>query len=97
MVKKQSVSSVPGRLQKKSVKPTPDKDINFDDIPELTDEELSKGVRVYDSTIDQQKKMIALSINSALHNKIQKLAKKKGKSYQDFLQELLQEAVDHAA
>ena len=46
MKKKRSASSVPGKRAARSVKPIPDSEIDFSDIPETTDEELGRMRRV---------------------------------------------------
>jgi uncharacterized protein (DUF4415 family) len=97
MAKKQSESSAQGRRREKSVKHIPDSGIDFSDIPELSDKELSRGRRVGRPKSDVVKQMIALRIDPALLSKLKKLTKKRKTPYQTLLHELLEEAVRDAA
>ena len=97
MAKKQSESSVRGKLHAKNEKHISDSEIDFSDIPELTDEELERGRRVGRPKKDNPKQMIALRIDPLLLGKLRKLASKQKKPYQTLLHELLEEAVDEAA
>ena len=97
MAKKQSGSSVQGKHQGKNAKHIRDSEIDFSDIPELSDEQLSKGRRVGRPKSNVVKQMIALRIDPKLLSQIRKLAKKKKIPYQTLLHQLLEDAVDEAA
>lgn len=97
MPKKQSGSSARGKHPGKSVKHIQDSELDFSDIPELSDDQLSKGRRVGRPKSTVVKQMIALRIDPKLLAQIRKLAKKKKIPYQTLLHQLLQDAVDEAA
>ncbi len=80
-----------------SVRPIPDDKIDFSDIPESTDEELGRAVRIGRPTTGNAKQLIAIRIAPRLLAKIRKLAAKKNKPYQTFLHELLENAVGKKA
>ncbi|HMO17572.1 MAG TPA: CopG family antitoxin [Oligoflexia bacterium] len=97
MAKKQSESLERGKHQKKNAKHVQDSEIDHADIPELSDNQISKGRRVGRPKSTVVKQMIALRINLKLLSQIRKLAKKKGIPYQTLLHQLLEDAVDEAA
>ena len=97
MVKKRSESSVRGIRHAKNAKRIPDSEIDFSDIPESTDEQLSKAQRVGRPKSQNPKQMIALRIDPKLLSKLRKMANKKSKPYQTLLHELLEKAVKKAA
>ena len=74
-----------------------DSEIDFSDIPELTDAELASGRRVGRPRKENPKQMIALRIDPKLLKKLRTIAKKQNKPYQTLLHDLLEEAVDEAA
>lgn len=78
-------------------KPIPDSKINFSDIPELTNKQLSSLKRVGRPKQDKVKKMIALRVDEILLKKLKTLAKKKKIPYQTLLHILLEDAVKKAA
>lgn len=96
MAKKQSESSARGGHRGKNGKPTPDSEIDFSDIPELTDEQLAKARRVGRPPSDNPKKLIAIRISPKLLADIQKLATRKRKPYQTLMHELLEKATKAA-
>jgi len=96
MVKKRLGSSVRGGRRGKSVQHTPDSEIDFSDIPELTDEQLAKARRVGRPKSDNPKKLIAVRLSPKLLADIQKMAARKRKPYQTFMHELLEKAVKAA-
>lgn len=71
-----------------------DADIDFSDIPELTDEQLRNARRVGRPRIASPKQLIAIRISPKLLDKIRRMALKKRKPYQTFLHELLEDAVN---
>ena len=68
----------------------PNSAIDFSDIPESTDEELSKAKRVGRPRMDDAKLLIAIRIRPSLLAKIKKAAKQEGKPYQTFIHEILE-------
>ena len=75
----------------------PDSKIDFSDIREMSDEELSRGRRVGRPRKDHAKQLIAVRLDPELLAKLRRLAAKRKKPYQTLLHELLKEAVEHAA
>lgn len=80
----------------KSARYTPDSEIDFSDIPELTDEQLVKARRVGRPNSDQPKKLIAVRLSPKLLADLRKKAARKRKPYQTFMHELLEKAVKAA-
>jgi uncharacterized protein (DUF4415 family) len=97
MAKKQSASSAPAKRRAKSVKHISDREIDFSDIPESTDAELTNAIRVGRPKTGQAKQLIAFRIDPRLLSKLRKLAAKKGRPYQTLLHELLESAMKKAA
>lgn len=97
MAKKQSASSAQDKHRVKSVKHISDSEIDFSDIPELTDEQLSSGRPVGRPKNPNAKQLIAIRLDPALLADLKKLAKKRKKPYQSLLHELLEDAVRKAA
>jgi len=98
MAKKQSESSARGRRVGKNVKPIPDSQIDFSDIPESTDEELRRARRVgHLTTARPARQLIAIRIDPSLLMQLKKLAAKQDKPYQVFIHELLERAAHEAA
>ena len=97
MAKKQLGLSAGGKHHVRNVKHIRDSEIDFSDIPELTDEQLSGSRRVGRPKIQNAKQLIAFRIHPKLLAKLRKLAGKKKKPYQTLLHDLLEEAVDEAA
>jgi uncharacterized protein (DUF4415 family) len=97
VTKKQFASSARSKRRAKSAKHIPDREIDFSDIPESTEAELAKALRVGRPTTGQAKQLIAFRIDPALLAKLRKLADKKGRPYQTFLHEILESAVKKAA
>lgn len=97
MAKKKSASSARGNRRAKSVTYIPDDQIDFSDIPESTDEELSRARRVGRPRTGNAKQLIAIRIAPSLLEKIVKLAAKKKRPYQTLMHEMLEAAVKHLA
>jgi predicted DNA binding CopG/RHH family protein len=97
MAKKHSASSVHDRRAVRSVRVTPDRDIDFSDIPEMTDEELRRARRVGRPRSGMAKQLIAIRLSPRLLADLQKMAAKQGKPYQTLIHELLEKAASHAA
>jgi uncharacterized DUF497 family protein/uncharacterized protein (DUF4415 family) len=92
MKMKNSGSSVRGRRAAGSVKPIPDSQIDFSDIPESTEEELRRARRVGRPASGMAKQLIAIRLSPRLLNQLRKMAAKQGKPYQSLIHELLEKA-----
>ena len=97
MAQKRSASSARAKRRVKSVQHMPDSQIDFSDIPEMSDEELARGRRVGRPKKDNAKQLIAVRLDPQLLAKLRRLATQRKKPYQTVLHELLEEAVDSAA
>ena len=97
MAKKQSALSARGNPTAKSVKHMPDREIDFSDIPESTDEELKRARRVGRPATGNAKQLIAIRIDPKLLSALRKLASKQDKPYQTLIHELLEKAAKKAA
>ncbi len=97
MEKKRSASSARGKRAAKNVKPMPDRELDFDDIPELTDEEIKRGRRVGRPRTGHAKLLIAIRIDPRLLAQLRRLAEKQDKPYQTLIHELLEQAAKEAA
>jgi uncharacterized protein (DUF4415 family) len=98
MKKKRSGLSARDGRAAKSVKPIPDRKIDFSDIPESTDEELRSARRVgRPKSPRPPRQLIAIRIDPALLQQLRKLAAKQNKPYQTFIHELLENAAKKAA
>ncbi len=97
MAKKQSASSARGRQVAKSAKLIRDKDIDFSDIPESTDEELRRARRVGRPSTGKAKQLIAIRISPEVLQKLKRLAAKSDKPYQTLINELLESATKKIA
>ena len=86
-----------GKRQKKSGKHIPDSKIDFSDIPELAEQELSRARRVGRPKSDNPKQLIAIRIDPRLLTSLRKLAKKRKKPYQTLMHELLESAVENVS
>lgn len=97
MAKTRSVSSRRGKRAARSARHLPDARIDFSDIPESTDEELSRARRVGRPATGNAKRMIAIRIDPRLLERIRKLARSRRKPYQTLIHEFLEEAASHRA
>ena len=86
-----------GRRATKSVRPTPDDQIDFSEMPEATDEELKRAYRVGRPRTGYAKHLIAIRIAPALLRRIRRIAAKQDKPYQTLIHEMLERAAKHAA
>lgn len=92
MAKKRSASSVRARRARKSVRHMPDRDIDFSDIPEMTDEELRRARRVGRPTLGEvARQLIAIRIDPNLLNDLRKEADQRHVGYQTLIHEILSE------
>ena len=97
MAKKRSGSSARGRRRGKNEKHMPESEIDFTDIPEVSDEELARARRVGRPSTGNAKQLIAVRISPELLMRLRKLAAKKRKPYQTLMHELLEDAVKKRA
>ncbi len=97
MKMKNSGPSVRGRRAAGSVKPIPDSQIDFSDIPESTEEELKRARRVGRPASGVAKQLIAIRLSPRLLAQLRKMAAKQGKPYQTLIHELLERATSKAA
>ena len=97
MKKKPSVSSAPGKRAGKSVRHMPDSQIDFSDMPELSDEQLKRMKRVGRPSTGMAKQLIAIRLSPRLLADLRNLAAKQSKPYQTLIHELLEKAVSRAA
>ena len=92
MARKQFASSARGRQAAKSAKHTLDRQIDFSDIPESTDQELKRARRVGRPRTGHAKQLIAIRIAPRLLAQLRRLAAKQDKPYQTLINELLEQA-----
>lgn len=97
MKKKQFELSVRGGRPVKREKLMGRTKIDFSDMLELTDPELSTARRVGRPNMDHPKELIAFRIDPDLLFRLRKLALKKNKPYQTLLHEIIEKAVKKAA
>jgi predicted DNA binding CopG/RHH family protein len=97
MKRKRSGSSVRGQRADGNVKPIPDSQIDFSDIPESTEEELRRARRVGRPASGVAKQLIAIRLSPRLLSQLRKMAAKQGKPYQSLIHELLERAASRAA
>jgi len=97
MAKKRSASSVRDKRAVKNVKHIPDSQIDFSDIPEMTDEELKSARRVGRPKTGHAKQLIAIRIDPRLLSQLRKLADKQDKPYQTLIHEMLERAAKKTA
>ncbi len=97
MTKKKSESSARGKRAGASVKPMPDSQIDFSDIPESTTEELRGARRVGRPSSGMAKQLIAIRLSPRLLSQLRKMAAKDKKPYQTLIHELLEKAASRAA
>ena len=90
MGKKSSESSRPGTRTRKNAKHIPDREIDYSDIPELSDEQLGAMKRVGRPLLgDGPRKLIAVRIDPLVLEQLRRRAKKAGKGYQTLINEIL--------
>lgn len=97
MTKKQPASSARAKPAAKSARHMPDRQIDFSDVPESTDEELGRAKRVGRPKTGQAKQLIAIRIAPSLLVKLRRIARKHGKPYQTYIHELLDAAAKKVA
>lgn len=97
MATQRSTSSARARRAAKSAKHIPDRQIDFSDIPESTDEELRRARRVGRPKTGHAKQLIAIRIAPRLLAQLRRLAAKQSKPYQTLIHELLERAAKSKA
>jgi len=97
MKKKSSASSAPGKRAGKSVRHIPDSQIDFSDMPELSDQQLKRMRRVGRPATGIAKQLIAIRLSPRLLAALRSMAAKQGKGYQTLIHELLEKAASRAA
>jgi predicted DNA binding CopG/RHH family protein len=97
MKKKPSASSAPGKRAGKSVRHIPDSQIDFSDMPELSDQQRKRMRRVGRPATGIAKQLIAIRLAPRLLAALRNMAAKQGKGYQTLIHELLEKAVSRAA
>jgi hypothetical protein len=73
-----------------SNKPLPDRQLDFSDIPEATDEQLRRARRVGNPTTGNADQWIAICIAPGLLAKLRRLAAKQSKPCQTYIHEILE-------
>ena len=77
---------------------TKSKKIDFSDIPELSDKQLSRMRRVGRPTVgDEPRKLIAIRLDAKVLSWLRQTAEKKGKPYQSLVNEILAEEMRKAS
>jgi len=92
MAKKQFASSLRAVQARKNAKPTQNDGIDFSDLPESTDIELSRARRIGRPKTGNAKQLIAIRISPRLLSQLRRLALKRDKPYQTLIHELLEKA-----
>jgi uncharacterized protein (DUF4415 family) len=90
MAKRSSGSSVRGKRARKSATPIPDHDIDFSDIPELSDRQLKSMRRVGRPVLGKSpRKAIAIRLDPEVLDWLKAEAARTGKRYQSLINEIL--------
>lgn len=97
MKKKSSASSAPGKRAGKNVRHITDSQIDFSDMPELSNEQLKRMRRVGRPATGIAKQLIAIRLSPHLLAALRTMAAKQGKGYQTLIHELLEKAASRAA
>lgn len=96
-MKKSRVSSARGERTGKKGKDTRAKKIDFSDIPELSEKQLSRMRRVGRPLVgDEPRKLIAIRLDPKVLGWLRKTAEKKGLPYQSLVNEILAEEMRKA-
>ena len=97
MKKKLSASSAPDKRAGKSVRHISDSQIDFSDMPELSDQQLKRMKRVGRPATGIAKQLIAIRLSPRLLAALRIMAARQGKRYQTLIHELLEKAASRAA
>lgn len=97
-MKKSLGSSARGARAAKNATTTKTKKIDFSDIAELSDQQLSRMRRVGRPTMgDQPRKLIAIRLDAAVLGWLRKAAEKKGMPYQSLVNDILAQEMKKAS
>jgi uncharacterized protein (DUF4415 family) len=97
-MKKKRGSSARGARAGKNEKGTRSKKIDYSDIPELSDRQLSSMRRVGRPTVgDEPRKLIAIRLDAKVLSWLRKTAEKKGLPYQSLVNEILASEMRNAS
>jgi uncharacterized protein (DUF4415 family) len=97
MKKRRELSARGGRAAKRE-KGTKRKRIDFSDIPELSEKQLSAMRRVGRPPLgDQPRRLIAIRMDAKVLDWVRKAAMKKGKPYQSLINDILAERMKRAS
>ena len=97
-MKKSHGSSAHGERAGKKEKHMRSKKIDFSDIPELSDQQLSRMRRVGRPTVgDEPRKLIAIRLDAKVLGWLRKTAEKRGLPYQSLVNEILAEEMKKAS
>ncbi len=97
-MKKSHGSSVRVARAAKKEKSMKSKKIDFSDIPELSDKQLSRLRRVGRPTVGEEpRKLIAIRLDAKVLSWLRETAEKKGKPYQSLVNEILAEKMRKAS
>lgn len=97
-MKKSHGSSAPGERASRKEKSMKRRKIDFSDIPELSDKQLSRMRRVGRPTMgDEPRKLIAIRLDAKVLGWLRKTAEKKGLPYQSLVNEILAEEMRKAS
>jgi predicted DNA binding CopG/RHH family protein len=97
MRKTSHTSSALGKRAGKSARHFPHSQIDFSDMPELSDEQLKRMRRVGRPATGMAKQLIAIRLSPRLLAALRKMAAKQGTGYRTLIHELLEEAASRAA
>jgi uncharacterized protein (DUF4415 family) len=87
-----------GRARKKEKDMKKSKKIDFSDIPELSEKQLTQMRRVGRPTVgDEPRKLIAIRLDAKVLSWLRETAQKKGKPYQSLVNEILAEEMRKAS
>ena len=97
-MKKSRASSARGERAAKKEKDIGQRKIDFSDIPELSDVQLSRMRRVGRPTVgDEPRKLIAIRLDAKVLGWLRKTAEKKGLPYQSLINEILAQEMRKAS
>jgi len=97
-MKRRSGSSAHGARAAKKVDTMRKRKIDFSDIPELSDRQLTRMRRVGRPPLgDEPRKLVAIRMDSKVLDWLRRTAAKKGVPYQSFINDLLAEQMKKAS
>jgi uncharacterized protein (DUF4415 family) len=97
-MKKSRKSSVRGERAKRKGKGTRQRKIDFSDIPELSDQQLSRMRRVGRPTVGEEpRKLIAIRLDPKVLDWLRETAERRGLPYQSLVNQILSEEMKKAS